>query len=80
MISLTEIYLQYGDKVLFDNQSLVVGNKDKVGLVGRNGAGKSTLLKIISKSISPDNGTVTRPSESTLAYLHQDMEIPKGKR
>lgn len=79
MISLTEIYLQYGDKVLFDNQSLVVGNKDKVGLVGRNGAGKSTLLKIISKSISPDNGTVTRPSESTLAYLHQDMEIPKGK-
>lgn len=79
MISLTDIYLQYGDKVLFDNQSLVIGNKDKVGLVGRNGAGKSTLLKIISKSISPDNGSVTRPSESTLAYLHQDMEIPKGK-
>jgi ATP-binding cassette subfamily F protein 3 len=79
MISLTDIYLQYGDKILFDNQSLVIGNKDKVGLVGRNGAGKSTLLKIISKSISPDNGSVTRPSESTLAYLHQDMEIPKGK-
>ncbi|MEY2905287.1 MAG: hypothetical protein RJA52_1303, partial [Bacteroidota bacterium] len=79
MITLSDLYLQYGDKVLFDEVSLVIGSKDKVGLTGRNGAGKSTLLKIIAQYISPDSGNISRPTGSTLGYLHQDMAIPKGK-
>jgi len=79
MITLSDLYLQYGDKVLFDEVTLVIGTKDKVGLTGRNGAGKSTLLKIIAQYISPDSGNISRPTGSTLGYLHQDMAIPKGK-
>lgn len=79
MISATNIYLQYGDRVLMDRINVTIGERDKVGLVGRNGAGKSTFLKIISGSVTPDEGTITRPSESTLGFLHQEMNIPLGK-
>ncbi|MFK7934157.1 MAG: ABC-F family ATP-binding cassette domain-containing protein [Saprospiraceae bacterium] len=79
MISATNIYLQYGDRILMDRINVTIGERDKVGLVGRNGAGKSTFLKIIAGSIKPDEGSITRPSESTLGFLHQEMNIPLGK-
>ena len=76
MISASNIFVKYGDRVLMDHLNLVVKERDKIGLVGRNGAGKSTLLKIIANEITPDNGTVTRPTQSSLGFLHQEMEIP----
>lgn len=79
MITASNIYIQYGDRILLDRISLVIGERDKVGLVGRNGAGKSTLLKAIAGHVRPDEGTVARPSESTLGFLHQEMNLPKGK-
>lgn len=79
MINLSNIYVQYGDRILLNKINLVIGEKDKIGLVGRNGAGKSTLLKIIAGELSPHEGNIARPSSSTLGYLHQDMEIPLGK-
>lgn len=79
MINLSNIYVQYGDRILLNKINVVIGEKDKIGLVGRNGAGKSTLLKIIAGELSPHEGNIARPSTSTLGYLHQDMEIPLGK-
>lgn len=79
MLTLSDISLKYGERVLFDRVNLVISERDKVGLVGRNGAGKSTLLKIIANSISPDEGTVARPSESSLGFLHQEIELPRGR-
>jgi len=79
MINLSNIYVQYGDRILLNRINLVVGEKDRIGLVGRNGAGKSTLLKIIAGELTPHEGTLSRPAAATLGYLHQDMEIPQGK-
>ena len=79
MLTATDIFIKYGDRVLLDHINLVIGEKDKVGLVGRNGAGKSTILKIFASHIRPDNGTVVRPSTSTLGFLHQELNLPKGK-
>ncbi len=79
MLTASNIYIKYGDRILMDRINVVIGEKDRVGLVGRNGAGKSTLLKVISGMINPDEGNVTRPSESTLGFLHQEMTIPMGK-
>jgi len=79
MITVSNIYIQYGDRILLDRASFVIGERDKVGLVGRNGAGKSTILKLIAGHLRPDEGTVARPSESTLGFLHQEMSLPKGK-
>lgn len=79
MITGSDIYMQYGERVLMNNINFVIGEKDKVGLVGRNGAGKSTLLKIIAGHISPQKGNISRPSSSTLGFLHQEMNLPKGR-
>jgi ATP-binding cassette subfamily F protein 3 len=79
MLTASNIYIQYGDRILLDRVSFVVGEKERIGLVGRNGAGKSTLLKIIAGMQSPDEGNITRPTASTLGFLHQEMSLPKGK-
>lgn len=79
MLTLSDISLKYGERSLFDRVNLVISERDKVGLVGRNGAGKSTLLKIIASSITPDEGTIARPSESSLGFLHQEIELPRGR-
>ena len=79
MINANNIFVKYGDRLLLDYVSFVIAERDKVGLVGRNGAGKSTLLKIIAGHMSPHDGKVVRPSHSTLGFLHQEMNLPKGK-
>ncbi|WP_020569363.1 ABC-F family ATP-binding cassette domain-containing protein [Neolewinella persica] len=79
MLSATGIYQQYGDRVLFNHISFVIMARDKVGLVGRNGAGKSTILKIIAGDQGCDEGTVVRPTGSTLGFLHQEMDLPTGR-
>lgn len=79
MININGIFIKYGDRTLLDRINLVISERDKVGLVGRNGAGKSTLLKIIAGYMSPHDGKVDRPSGSTLGFLHQEMNLPRGK-
>ncbi len=79
MINASNIYIQYGNRILLNRVNLVVYEKDKLGLVGRNGAGKSTMLKIIAGDMTPQAGNVTRPNETTLGFLHQEMDLPKGK-
>ena len=79
MLSVSDIYLQYGERILFDHVGFTVSGRERIGLVGRNGAGKSTLLKIIAGIVSPDGGKVTRPGNTTLGFLHQEMNLPKGK-
>jgi len=79
MITLSNIYVQYSDRIVLNNLNLVITDRDKVGLVGRNGAGKSTLMKIIAKTELPQEGSVTMPTGATLAFLHQDLMLPKGK-
>ncbi|MDX2280685.1 MAG: ABC-F family ATP-binding cassette domain-containing protein [Saprospiraceae bacterium] len=79
MLSLNNIYIQYGNRILLDYVSLVIKPGERVGLVGRNGAGKSTLLKVIAGEMSPHEGNVVVPNHFTIGYLHQDMLLPKGK-
>ena len=79
MISAASIYLQYGDRVLFDRVNLAIKPGEKIGLVGRNGAGKSTFVKIIVGELSSMEGNVTIPNEARVAYLHQDLDPPKER-
>ncbi len=79
MISASSIYLQYGDRVLFDRVNLAIKPGEKIGLVGKNGAGKSTFTKIIVGELSPMEGNVTIPNDARVAYLHQDLDPPKER-
>jgi ATP-binding cassette subfamily F protein 3 len=79
MLTFQDIYVKYGDRVVLDNVTLSIGNREKLGLIGRNGAGKSTLFKILSGNLIPDGGSVAMPNNSTIGFLHQEMNLPKGK-
>lgn len=79
MISANNIYIKYGDRILLNKINFVIGDKDKVGLVGRNGSGKSTIMKVVAGDINPDSGEVIIPGGKTIGYLHQDIDLPKGK-
>lgn len=79
MLTANDISIKYGERVLLDHLNFVIKDKDRVGLVGRNGAGKSTLLKVIAGNISPDTGKIARPGSSSLAFLHQEIELPRGR-
>ena len=80
MISVSNLSVFFGERVLYDNISFTIGERDRIGLAGRNGAGKSTLLKILTGyRVSIDGGNISKPNGSTIGYLHQDMLMPGGK-
>ncbi len=77
MIQIQQLFLQYGNRILFDEIDLSISPGEKVGLVGRNGAGKSTLLKLMAGESKADGGQISYPRETTICYLHQDLLIRK---
>ena len=73
MISLDNITVRFGGFELFGKISFMIGDKEKVSLVGRNGAGKSTLLKLIAGIEEPNEGTIVIPKGQSVGYLPQQM-------
>jgi ATP-binding cassette subfamily F protein 3 len=74
MLHLLSVGVHFGERTLFEGLDLAIGNKDRIGLVGRNGAGKSTLLKVIAGHQKASQGSVSAPKEYRIGYLPQEME------
>jgi ATPase subunit of ABC transporter with duplicated ATPase domains len=70
VITVTDVELRAGPRVLLEGASFRVAAGDRVGLVGRNGAGKTTLTKVLAGEGQPAAGTVTRSGD--VGYLPQD--------
>ncbi|QBK05691.1 ATP-binding cassette domain-containing protein [Hylemonella gracilis] len=73
MITLKNITLRRGAKVILDGASATINPGEKVGLVGRNGAGKSTLFALLNGSIHEDGGDFSIPAQWRMAQVAQDM-------
>jgi len=73
MITLKNITLRRGAKVILDGASVTVNPGEKVGLVGRNGAGKSTLFALLNGTLHEDSGDYYIPAQWRLAQVAQDM-------
>lgn len=73
MISINNVTLAYGKRVLFDEVNLSFTKGNCYGIIGANGAGKSTFLKIISGEIEPNKGTVSISPGERMAVLRQDQ-------
>jgi ATPase subunit of ABC transporter with duplicated ATPase domains len=71
MLSVSNVSMRYGAKVLFDEVSTAFTPGKRYGLTGPNGAGKSTFMNILTGEMEPQKGTVVRPRK--LGVLSQDQ-------
>src|ERR1700693_4987049 len=71
MISVSDVTMRYGAKLLFEEVSVQFIAGRRFGLTGPNGAGKSTFMKILSGELEPQKGTVVRPKK--VGVLSQDQ-------
>ncbi|MEQ8882622.1 MAG: ABC-F family ATP-binding cassette domain-containing protein, partial [Cyclobacteriaceae bacterium] len=73
MISINNLSYYLGDRILYDDASLFITPKDRIGLIGLNGTGKSTLLKMLVGEVTPTKGEISKSKESTIGFLNQDL-------
>lgn len=73
MISVNNVTLAYGKRVLFDEVNINFTKGNCYGIIGANGAGKSTFLKIISGEIEPNKGSVSITPGERMAVLNQNQ-------
>jgi ATP-binding cassette subfamily F protein 3 len=73
MITLRNVVLRRGAKVLLDGVNATINPGESVGLVGRNGAGKSTLFALFAGRLHEDGGDYARPAQWQLAEVAQNM-------
>ncbi|MGB5979652.1 MAG: ABC-F family ATP-binding cassette domain-containing protein, partial [Cyclobacteriaceae bacterium] len=73
MLSINNLSYYIGDRPLYDEASLHIKPKDKIGLIGLNGTGKSTLLRLITGDYTPDSGEISYGNECSIGFLNQDL-------
>ena len=73
MITLTDITVRRGTKVLLDKANLTIHPGEKASLIGRNGAGKSTLFALLTGGLTEDGGEWYMPKTWRLGQVAQDM-------
>ncbi len=72
------VFKGYGEKIIYEDFSLLVRRRERMCVMGVNGAGKSTLLKLIAGVTTPDKGKVTVGGSVKMAYFAQHaMELLK---
>lgn len=72
MITVNNVSLSFGKRVLFDEVNLSFSKGNCYGVIGANGAGKSTFLKILSGEIDPSKGTIDITPGERMAVLNQN--------
>lgn len=72
MISVSNLSLRYGKRVLFEDVNLKFTEGNCYGIIGANGAGKSTFMKILSGEIDPSTGRVEISKDQRMSVLKQD--------
>ena len=77
LITLTGVAKSHDPKrPLFRDASLVVGEADRIGLIGANGSGKSTLLRLLAGAAAPDEGSRVVRRDLNIGWLEQEPTFP----
>lgn len=75
MITLSNLHFAFGNDTIFDNVTVAIKDRQKIGLVGKNGAGKSTLFKLLVGEYTPDGGSISIPTDTSVGYLSQFLSL-----
>ncbi|TWB89882.1 ATP-binding cassette subfamily F protein uup [Synechococcus sp. Ace-Pa] len=79
MISLVGVGKDFGIKTLFENLTLHVGEKERLGLIGPNGAGKSTLLKLLAGQETPGEGERRASPRLKVVMVSQEPDLEASR-
>ena len=79
VLKVTNVSFSFGNRTILENASFVLQKGEHVGLIGLNGEGKSTFIKMITGSITPDEGKIEWCKRITTGYLDQYTSLTKGK-
>ncbi|WP_282030915.1 ABC-F family ATP-binding cassette domain-containing protein [Winogradskyella eximia] len=75
MLSVSNLSVQFGKRILFDEVSTTFNNGNCYGIIGANGAGKSTFLKIIAGKMDPTSGSVHLEPGKRMSVLEQNHNL-----
>jgi len=78
LLNAQEISLQFDQRLVLQNISLRIAERQIVTLIGPNGAGKTSLVKIVLGLISPTSGKVARRKEIRIGYMPQRLQVDQS--
>jgi ATP-binding cassette subfamily F protein uup len=78
VLSWKDLSVSYGSHAVLDGCTGVLGEGERVGLLGRNGAGKSTLLKVAAGLLDPDRGEIALRRGHSIGFLTQECRFASG--
>ncbi len=73
MLAINNLSYYIGSRPIYEEASLHIKPKDKIGLIGLNGTGKTTLLRLINGDYTADGGEITKSNDCSIGYLNQDL-------
>lgn len=79
LFNLSDVGMEFGDRILFQNVSFTIGETDKIGLIGGNGTGKTTLFKILLEKLKATSGEVFKNKQTMIGYLEQHTNLTSDK-
>ena len=75
MLSVSNLSIQFGKRVIFDDVNTIFNNGNCYGIIGANGSGKSTFLKLLAGKIEPTSGSIFLQPGKRMSILEQDHTI-----
>ena len=72
MLSVSNLSIQFGKRVLFDEVNVNFTHGNCYGIIGANGAGKSTFMKVLSKTMEPTSGSIHLEPGKRMSVLEQN--------
>jgi ABC transport system ATP-binding/permease protein len=75
ILTANKLVVRYNERVVLNELTLAIGERDRIGMVGRNGSGKSTLLRVLTGLQEPDAGEITRKRGLLIGYLSQEFSL-----
>src|SRR5688500_14488952 len=79
MLQVQNLHKSYGTDTVLEGASLILNDREHVGLIGPNGSGKTTLLRCITGREQPDSGSIIlSPRDAVIGYLTQALDHAPG--
>ena len=79
VLKVTNVSFSFGNRTILEDASFVMHKGEHIGLIGMNGEGKSTFIKMITGSLTPDQGKIEWCKRITTGYLDQYSSLTRGK-